>query len=152
MILVRNESQSPDVRSFQLTAREMLKKYIRDVNRTKKGDDRKFPNIHVNIVNMELPQEIDEMLKRVKKIKSLKMHFFPLNNDVNPSTFAEDIDREMKRIKTSRAHAKFVSPELKGEASKLMKEASGLAETTVEVVNQNDGIEKIKDVVIIPHL
>lgn len=145
MILIRNESQSPDVRSFQLTAKGMLKKYIGDINRTKNKDDIKLPKIHVNIVNMDLPHEIDEMIKNVKKIKSLKMRFFPLNNDVNPSTFAEDIDREMKRMKTERAHAKFISPESKEEVAKIMKQSSGLAESTLEVVNQNDVVEKIKN-------
>ncbi len=145
MILVRNESQSPDVRSFQLTAKQMFKKYIRDYNRSQKDSENKLPKIYVNILRMDLPQEIDEILKSVKKIKSLNMHFFPLNNDVNPATFAEDIDREMKRMKTDRAHAKFISPESKEEVAELMKESSGLAETTVEVVNQSGGIEKIKN-------
>ena len=33
MILVRNETASPDIRSFQATVREILNQYIRDVNR-----------------------------------------------------------------------------------------------------------------------
>lgn len=82
MILVRNESQSPDIRSFQATIRSLLYNYISNENQKIKEKDKKLPHALVNIVDIPLPQDIEETLKDVSKINWLKIRFFPLNNDI----------------------------------------------------------------------
>lgn len=63
MILVRNESQSPDIRSFQATIRSLLYNYISNENQKIKEKDKKLPHALVNIVDIPLPQDIEETLK-----------------------------------------------------------------------------------------
>lgn len=70
MILVRNESQSPDIRSFQATIRSLLYNYISNENQKIKEKDKKLPHALVNIVDIPLPQDIEETLKDVKETQS----------------------------------------------------------------------------------
>lgn len=145
MVLVRNESQSPDIRSFQATVRTILNKYIQEKNRTIKDKNRKLPYALVNIVDIPLQEDIEEVLKSVKKINLLKFRFFPLNNDINPIPIAQNINNEMKKIMSKRAHVQFTSPESKAEVKELIKESAGLAVATLEVQDANGNKTKIKE-------
>ncbi|MCR4962870.1 MAG: hypothetical protein K6B40_03185 [Firmicutes bacterium] len=145
MILVRNESQSPDIRSFQATVREIVNKYINNTNRKIKDKKKKLPKAFINIVNIPLPNDIEAVLKDVKKINWLKMRFFPLNNDINPIPVAQNIDLEMKKIGSKRAHIQFTSPESKEEVKGLIDRSAGLAVSTLEVMDENGNKTKIKE-------
>lgn len=137
MILVRNESQSPDIRSFQATIRSLLYNYISNENQKIKEKDKKLLHALVNIVDIPLPQDIEETLKDVSKINWLKIRFFPLNNDINPIPVAEDIDRQMKKLGSKHAHVQFTSPASKEEVKDLIDRSSGLAVSTLEVLDAN---------------
>ena len=145
MVLVRNESQSPDIRSFQATVRKMLSNYIRQTNRTIKEKGQKLPNALVNIVDIPLQKDIEEVLKDVSKINWLKFRFFPLNNDINPIPIAEDIDKEMKKIGSKHAHVQFISPDSKPEVKALIRQSAGIAAMTLEVSDANGNRTKIKE-------
>ena len=145
MILVRNESQSPDIRSFQSTVRYFLKKYIREKNRTIERKEARLPKAVVNIVDIPLSQDIDSVLSNVEKVQKLKMRFFPLNNDLNPGLVAQRIDSEMKSMNCSGASVQFTSPKSKMEVSKLIQESSGLAVSTLEVIDSNGNKTKIRE-------
>ncbi|MEG0835498.1 MAG: hypothetical protein RR313_08000 [Anaerovoracaceae bacterium] len=144
MLLVRNEAQSPDIRSFQATVRGMLNNYIREENHNK-DKDHKLPHALVNIVDIPLKSTIEDLLKSVQKVNWLKFRFFPLNNDKNPLIFAEGIDREMKSIQSKHAHVQFTSPESKEEIVTLIDQSSGLALATLEVRDSEGNKTKIKE-------
>lgn len=145
MVLVRNESQSPDVRSFQATTREVIFTYIRNYNHnTVKKEDR-LPHSHINIVDIPLPSDIEAVLKDVKKINYLKMRFFPLNNDINPVPMSQDIDEQMKRMKCKNANVQFTSPESKDEVKGLIERSAGLAVSTLLITDENGNKTKIKE-------
>lgn len=145
MVLVRNESQSPDIRSFQATVRKMLNNYIHQTNRTIAEKEQKLPNALVNIVDIPLQEDIEEVLKGVSKINWLKFRFFPLNNDLNPIQFAENIDKEMKKIGSKHAHVQFTSPDSKPEVKALIEQSAGIALATLEVKDSNGNKTKIKE-------
>lgn len=145
MILVRNESQSPDIRSFQATVRVIVNKYVSNANRKIKEKKDKLPNALINIVDIPLPNDIEAVLKDVKKINWLKMRFFPLNNDIDPIPVAQNIDMEMKKIGSKRAHIQFSSPESKEEVKGLIDRSAGLAVSTLEVMDENGNKTKIKE-------
>ena len=145
MILVRNESQSPDIRSFQATVRVIVNKYVSNTNRKIKEKKDKLPNALINIVDIPLPNDIEAVLKDVKKINWLKMRFFPLNNDIDPIPVAQNIDMEMKKIGSKRAHIQFTSPESKEEVKGLIDRSAGLAVSTLEVMDENGNKTKIKE-------
>lgn len=145
MILVRNESQSPDIRSFQATVRTIVNHYIRKTNRTIKSKEDYLPNALINIVDIPLTKDIEVALKDVSKINWLKIRFFPLNNDINPICVAENIDQEMKRIRSKRASLQFTSPESKAEVKDLIERSSGLAISTLEVIDSSGNKTRIKE-------
>ena len=145
MILVRNESQSPDIRSFQATIRSLLHNYISNTNRKIKEKDKRLPHALVNIVDIPLPQDIEATLKDVNKINWLRIRFFPLNNDISPIPVAEDIDQQMKKLGSTHAHVQFTSPESKEEVKNLIERSSGLAVSTLEVLDSNGNKTKIKE-------
>lgn len=144
MILVRNEPQSPDIRSFQATVRKMLNNYIRKENR-KREKGKKLPHAHVNIVDIPLKSNVEDLLKEVQKINWLKFRFFPLNNDISPIPFAENIDKEMKSIQSKRANVQFTSPESKEQITSLIDQSAGLAVATLEVRDADGNITKIRE-------
>lgn len=145
MVLVRNESVSPDIRSFQKTVREMLNYYIREKNYPIQNKAEKLPQAFVNIVDIPLPDDIDKILKNVQKIRWLSLRFFPLNGDLNTIPVAEDIDKEMKKLGSKHANVKFTSPESKPEVKSLIKHSAGLALATLEVKDSDGNIKKIKE-------
>lgn len=145
MILVRNESQSPDIRSFQATVRSLLHNYVSGRNRKIKEKDKRLPQVLVNIVDIPLSEDIETALKNVQKINWLKIRFFPLNNDISPIPLAEDIDRQMKKMKSSHAHVQFASPGSKEEVKNLIGRSSGLAVSTLEVLDAGGNKTKIKE-------
>ena len=145
MILVRNESQSPDIRSFQKTVRAMLSNYIREKNRSIEEKTLKLPQALVNIVDIPLQDDIEEVLKEVSKINWIRFRFFPLNNDMNPIPIAENIDKEMKKLGSKHANIKFNSPDSKPEVKSLIENSAGLAVATLEVRDSEGNTTKIKE-------
>ena len=97
MVLVRNETNSPDIRSFQKTVREILSKYIREINRNRPREDR-LPAAIVHIVDIPLKDSIDQALKDVNKVNWLKLRFFPLNNDLDPIPLAQMMKKDMQKV------------------------------------------------------
>ncbi|MEG1564552.1 MAG: hypothetical protein RR365_12630 [Bacteroides sp.] len=75
MVLVRNESQSPDIRSFQATVRKILSNYISQTNSVNKEIKNRLPGALVHIVDIPLPKDINEVLKNVSKINWLRLRF-----------------------------------------------------------------------------
>ncbi|WP_294852258.1 hypothetical protein [uncultured Oscillibacter sp.] len=145
MILVRNESQSPDIRSFQATVRSMLNDFIHKENRKRTDKGQTLPHALVNIVDIPLSKDIEAVLKDVSKINWLQIRFFPLNNDINPIPVAEDIDKQMKKMGSKHAHVQFKSPDSKAEVKDLIDRSSGLAVSTLEVIDASGNKTKIKE-------
>lgn len=75
----------------------------------------------------------------------VKNSIFPLNNDINPIPVAEDIDRQMKKLGSKHAHVQFTSPASKEEVKDLIDRSSGLAVSTLEVLDANGNKSKIKE-------
>lgn len=145
MILTRNEPSSPDIRSFQATVTYILDKYTREANKELEGDAAKLPNAIVNIVDMPLKEDIEAVLKTVKKINWLKLRFFPLNNDHDHQPVARSIRDEMAKIGSKSANAIFNSPDSKEGIQKLLEETSGHASATLFVKNEDGENKKIKE-------
>lgn len=66
MVLIKNESVSPDVRSFQAHFRKMINNYIHISNLERKKEDN-LPAANINIVDMPFDEEIRNTLKHAKK-------------------------------------------------------------------------------------
>lgn len=147
MVLIKNESSSPDIRSFQATVRSVMSQYRRDRNKEleEKDEKDKLPYSCINIVDIPLKDDIDKVLEDVNKINWVKLRFFPLNNDINPFPIAQAIDNEMKSLKTKTANVTFNSPESSSRVKKMIHESAGLAVATMEVLDKYGEKRKIKE-------
>lgn len=136
MVLVKNESSSPDIRSFQTTVNSFMMKYIISLNKQISEKDKKIPNALVNIVNIPLVSDIESAFNGVKSITELRFRFFPLNHDINFDPMAQNIEEGIKKIKSKRAYLTFPSPKSIEDVKELMKSSSGLAEFRVKVKDE----------------
>ena len=89
MVLVKNESKSPDLRSFNSTVEVVMHEFVKKENekiKMEKPENMDFlpiPLVHI----VGLPKTYDsleEELSKLRKIKSVTFRLFPLNNDINP--------------------------------------------------------------------
>lgn len=148
MILVKNEGQSPNLKSFQAVLRKVVERYIREVNRERdKADLPLFPNALINIVNMPLPDSIDETIKEFAKIKSINLRFFPLNNDIDPAPLLGLVRSTMNSIDSKTGNLTFNSPKSAYGISDLFQDsvASGIASATVTGEKEDGTKVKITD-------
>lgn len=148
MILVKNEGQSPNLKSFQAVLRKVVERYIREVNRERdKADLPLFPNALINIVNMPLPDSIDETIKEFAKIKSINLRFFPLNNDIDPAPLLGLVRSTMNSIDSKTGNLTFNSPKSANGISDLFQDsvASGVASATVTGEKEDGTKVKITD-------
>ncbi len=130
MVLIKNEPQSPDIRSFQLTVTQILHIYRQRYNHTpnREPDDR-IPYAIVNIVDMKLKDDIERAISGVSSIERFNLRFFPLNGDVDTVPITAAIRSRMKRLQSNTANLKFNSPKSKEGVADLVEETSesGLA-------------------------
>ena len=144
MVLVKNESGSPDIRSFQKTVRDILSKYIHAQNRGKAKEE-KLPFAIVNIVDIPLKDSIDEVLRNINKINWLKLRFFPLNNDLDPLPIAQAMKNEMAKVGSRTGNLVFNSPDSKAGVKDVLESTAGLAITTMKVTDSDGETRQIKE-------
>lgn len=148
MILVKNEGQSPNLKSFQAVLRKVVDRHIREANLGRdEADLPLLPNAIINIVNMPLPDSIDETIKEFAKIKSINLRFFPLNNDVDPAPVLAYVRSTMNSIDSKTGNLTFNSPKSANGISDLFQDsiASGVASATVTGEKQDGTTIKITD-------
>lgn len=144
MVLVRNETASPDIRSFQKTVSEILMKHIRRENQNRERD-KKLPFAVVHVVDIPRAESIEQTLKYVKKVNWLKFRFFPLNNDLDTVPLANAV-REGMRIAGSRTgNIKFNSPGNKKGIQDVIVATGGLAEASIEVTDSDGEVRRLKE-------
>lgn len=144
MVLVRNETNSPDIRSFQKTVREILSKYIREINRNRPREDR-LPAAIVHIVDIPLKDSIDQALKDVNKVNWLKLRFFPLNNDLDPIPLAQMMKKDMQKVGSKTGNLTFNSPGSKQGIKDVIEATGGMAVATLQVTDSDGEKRRIKE-------
>lgn len=143
MVLVRNEKSSPDVRSFQKTVRDMLFAYIRKNNRDRERED-KLPEAFVNIVDIPMRDSIEEVLRNVRKVDSLKLRFFPLNNDLPPQAIAQAVLCGLQKVGSRTGNLVFNSPGSRDGVQNLIQGSGGMAEASLKVTDVSGEKRSIK--------
>lgn len=144
MILVRNETGSPDIRSFQKTVREILNQYIRESNREREKENR-LPVAIVHIVDIPLKDSITEVLKSVNKINWFKLRFFPLNNDLDPLPLAKHVREDMQKVGSKTTNIIFNSPASKNGIADIISETGGMAVASLQVTDGDGEKRRIKE-------
>lgn len=144
MALVRNETNSPDIRSFQKTVREILTKYIREANAKRPKED-KLPIAIVHIVDIPLKDSIEQVLKDVNKVNWLKLRFFPLNNDLDPIPLGQAVKKEMQKVGSKTGNLVFNSPGSKQGIKDVIEATGGMAVATMQVTDSDGEKRRIKE-------
>lgn len=79
MLLIRNEKESPDIRSFRVTVNCIFNKFIALNN--KKENAIILPNANVNIIGIPTRESWKAIFENAVKVTKLELKFFPLNGD-----------------------------------------------------------------------
>lgn len=144
MILIKNESNSPDIRSFQATVRNILTKYRKRKNdkiEKSKENKPKLPYASVNIVDMKLKEDISQVIDKLIEINKVNLRFFPLNGDNDPRPLANAVRQEMLGMGCDTANSSFNSPKNKNGVKNFLEEttSTGLAISTIKAID-NEGL------------
>jgi len=147
VVLYQNEQQSPNLRSFNATVRDILQKYIKTYNEklNEKEKEQKLPKASVHIVGLPLmAANIEEQLISVEKITEMRVKLYPLNGDCE----FNDIFASMRRINecVDSKNSKYVlsSPKSKKGVSTVIANSNGLVDITLDVKYKNGSEGKIK--------
>ena len=144
MILVKNETKSPDVRSFQKTLREILKKFIRERNDGLEKNKR-LPYAITHIVGIPFEDTIEEVFLDISKINWIKLRFFPLNNDLDTLPIMKAFRDEMKAVGSKTGNLTMNSPSSKEGVKKALLSTGGLATASMQVTDDDGETRNIKE-------
>lgn len=142
MVLIKNETKSPDIRSFQLTMRTVITQHRRYLQKSMKRTD--IPRAIVNIVDIPSQEKLNEQLKNVKKIRQLKIRFFPLNNDKDFSRAIANVRMLTDDLGSERSSLQITSPDNIENICDFVDSSCGLVETTLHVTEKDGSKKKIK--------
>lgn len=154
MVLVKNQGESPDVRSFRVTLWYVIRQYIKQENiRRKENGETLLPHVMVHVTGIKTSQSVKKALEDVDKITELSFQFFPLNAEWDYNPIFGGIDRAIRKvIGTKRGRMVFPSPDSKDGVADVIEQTEGLVKTTMKVRYKEDsekgGYEKkgtIKD-------
>lgn len=147
MVLVKNESKSPDIRSFNSTVEYILDEYVRTINEKISKEKQEINYLPFAIVNIiGLPKNAAELkheLLKLKKIKTATFRLFPLNNDIDTASATKYL-REVYLGKTDTKNASITlrSPQSKTGLANLISETQGLAK--INIVGETDDKSEVR--------
>ena len=127
MILLKNETRSPDIRSFQKTYRTFISKTLFSYNKGKPKEDR-IPAPDVNIVDIPLPSaKIENELAKFEKISNLTLKLFPLNNDFDTSNMIKAVRGTMNLVGSKSSNIIINSPSISEGIKDVFENSNGIA-------------------------
>lgn len=144
MIYALNQKGSPDLRSFATTIRYILKEYRNKYNSL--HEENKLPSFNLNVVGVPRKAKILNELKKVEKIRTLRIAFYPLNEDIPLNDIIdEELVRLRKNLGSKTGNVTFNSPQNKEEIAELIEDLGDLNKTTLEVTYPDGKKGKIRN-------
>lgn len=145
MVLVRNQSGSPDLRLFASSFSQTLKNYrtVQNKIRKEEGTDQ-LPDYTVTVRGIASRASVEEMMEKVKKVKKLTFIMKPRNNE-NGGLYnlLDGLDEEIRKKSQSKlAKYTIVNPESKTAVTQMISETEGLIETELEVEYKNEVLDE----------
>lgn len=157
MIFVPNQKGSPDLRSFNVTARNIIGQYRKRENerikkeqseeRTVSNKQNLLPYFDLRVTGIPQISKILNQLKQVEKINKLKIRFYPLNGeDIDNSDIINDQIRGLReQLGSNTGNLVFNSPENKTETAQLIEDLGDTVDASLDVTFSNGGTGKIKN-------
>lgn len=141
MILVKNQSGSPDIRSFSSTFKGVIRRYVVNYNKTLSDDEKckQLPYPMIKITGIKTADSVKESLKNVEKIEQLVIKFYPLNSEWDYDPVFGAIDNKIRRtIQSKKGRMIFPSPQSKEGVAAMIESTEGLVKTELKVVYKSD--------------
>lgn len=137
MVLVKNEKNSPDLRSFNATIGYIINEYIRNENKIRKEKNNKkfcvlLPPANVNVVGLPKDSKsIKDELDSLKKITQVTLRFFPLNSDIDTSEFTSAFRNIQKKVGAERGSTIFPSPKNNDGLAEIITATEGTVASNI---------------------
>ena len=138
MILVENQKGSPSLDSFRSTVKYVLETYVARENHIRAENQKEsLPIPLASIVGIPPKGGMATALKRVEKISTLTLKFYPLNGDgdLDLSGLMSGISKELRRrIGSDRGAVTYRSPKNINGVIDVVEAAEGTIEPIVRAV------------------
>lgn len=144
MVLVKNQKGSPTLQNFSVTAREEIKKFIREKN-VELSKEEELPNVHLNVVAIPFKGAIEEELKKVKQIKNVILRFYPLNGDIIDNETVDYLTESLELLGSKTGNITYNTPTNKDNVASIIKDTKGLMKPTIRVKYKNGTTRTLKD-------
>ena len=141
MVLVKRQSESPDLRSFSATLINSIKEYRREQNKIRKENgETLLPYMICGIKGIKSEANIEEALKDVKRVRKLTMKILPQNNEVGGLYgIIDGLQNEVRKRSQSKALRVVVtSPESKKGVEDIIKSTEDLVEISMDVEYEDE--------------
>lgn len=140
MVLVKNQSESPDIRSFKVSFKYILKEFIYNENQKRKfTGELLLPNPKMNVTGIKTSESVKKALEDVEKITELTFSFIPLNAEWDYNPIFGGIDESIRKIINSKkGKMVFPSPESKDGVADVIEKTEGLVKTKLRVRYKDD--------------
>ena len=133
MVLVKNQSSSPDIRNFASAFKEIIGAYVRKENEhLDKG--KKLPKPIIFVSGIKTAASVKETLKDVEKINQLLLKFYPLNAEWDYDPIFGEIDQKIRKtIQSKKGRMIFSSPQSKDGVADIIERTEGIVKSEMKV-------------------
>lgn len=148
LVFVPNQKESPRLVSFATTIRYILKQYAKLLKES--DENKKIPGFELDVIGIASKDSILKELKKVDKISSMNLRFYPLNGEdlEEMDSFVDELihmGHKTRKVVGSRTlNMNVTSPQNKDKVAELAEDIEGTAETTLHVVYPGKQKGKIK--------
>lgn len=150
MVLIKNQKGSPDIKNFGVTARFILKNFIKKYNdNIKESNEEKMdfmPFARVEVIGIPMKKDLKDALEKVTKIKKLKLRMYPLNGDLDLNPIVDSLSNDLRKLVGSKTgNVTLNSPESKKGVVELIDASQGVFDASLEVEYADKSTEKISN-------
>ena len=135
MVLIKNQSESPDIRSFKVTLQYVLKQFTYEENQRRKIEAApKLPYSHLSVAGIKTAESVKKALEDVEQITELTFRLNPLNAEWDFDSILGGIDESIRKVICSKnGRMTFPSPKSKEGVAEVIERTEGLVKTKMKV-------------------
>ncbi len=135
MVLVKNQSGSPDLTNFESLAKHTLKQASVDYC----GSEKKYIKANLNVGSLPCSSKINEELEKMTVISEMILKLYPLNGDIDNAYGG--LRRELSKLGCVEGISVSKSPKNRDAVKETLEQGRGLFRATVKGKGENN--EKI---------
>lgn len=142
MVLVKNQSESPDIRSFKVSLKYVLKEFVFAENKKRKFDKMTLlPRPILFVTGIKTSQSVKNALEDVEQITELTFRLNPLNAEWDYDPVFGGIDKAIRKVIGSKnGKMVFPSPTSKDGVAEVIEKTEGLVKAKMKVKYKSDSI------------